>query len=201
MDANFFNEAELLNLKNNNVAEEECAEDMELERIDVVTWKKKNGLCVVQQENRLEVLCQHYDSQVAGKWGKHQTQELVSGNNTGNKWLEYVARYVAGYVKGQKSKADGHRRQTKLLPMPKGEHYFEEIAMDFVGELLQSEGFNAILVATDQFTQVQYYIPAKTTWTAEVVANFYVNDIWKLHSLPKHIMSDRGPQFTSKFLK
>ena len=85
--------------------------------------------------------------------------------------------------------------------MPTGERPFEEIAMDFVGELLESEGFNAILVVTDRFTKVQHYIPAKTTWTAEDVADSYINDIWKLYGLPRHITSHRGPQFASKFLK
>ena len=60
-----------------------------------------------------------------------------------------MTRYVAGCVKCQKSKADRHSRQTKLVPMPTREHPFEEIAMDFVGELPESEGFNAIPVVTD----------------------------------------------------
>ena len=85
--------------------------------------------------------------------------------------------------------------------MPTGERSFEEIALDFVGELPESEGFNAILVVTDRFIKVQHYITAKTTWTAGDVANSYINDIWKLHGLLRHITSDRGPQFASKFLK
>ena len=85
--------------------------------------------------------------------------------------------------------------------MPTGQRPFEEIAIDFVGELPESESFNAILVVTDRFTKVQHYIPAKTTWTAEDVANSYINDIWKLYGLPRHITSDHGPQFASKFLK
>ena len=73
--------------------------------------------------------------------------------------------------------------------------------MDIVGQLPESEGFNAILVVTDQFTKVQHYIPAKTTRTAEDMANSYINDIWKLYGLPRHITLDRGPQFALKFLK
>ena len=88
-----------------------------------------------------------------------------------------MAKYVAGCIKCQKSKADRYSRQTKLLPMPTGERPFEEIAMDFVAELLESEGFNAILVVTDRFTKVQHYLPAKTTWTAANVADTYINDI------------------------
>ena len=71
--------------------------------------------------------------------------------------------------------------------------------MDFVGELPESDSYNAILVITDRFTKMQHYIPAKTSWTSEDVANAYLCDIWKLHGLPKHITSDRGPQFASAF--
>ena len=88
-----------------------------------------------------------------------------------------MARYVAGCVKYHKSKADRHSIQTKLVPMPTEEHPFEEIVIDFVRELPESEGFNAILVVTDWFTKVQHYIAAKTTWTAEDVAHSYINDI------------------------
>ena len=55
-DAHFFDERQLLNLENDDVGEEEDAEDVEIEGIDVATWKKKNGLWVVPQEHRLEVL-------------------------------------------------------------------------------------------------------------------------------------------------
>ena len=50
-----------------------------------------------------------------------------------------------------------------MVPMPTGKHPFEEIALDFVGELPESEGFNAILLVIDRFIKVQHYIPAKRT--------------------------------------
>ena len=154
MNAHFFDEGELMDLKNNNVGEEEDAEDVELEGIDVATWEKKNRVWVVLQEHRVEVPRQHHDSQVARHWGRYRTQELVSQNLIWDIWLEDVARYVAGYIKCQKSKADRHSRQTKLILMPTGECPFKEIAMDFVAELPESEGFNAILVVTNQFTKL-----------------------------------------------
>jgi len=40
--------------------------DVELAEIDVAYWEKENGLCVVLEKYRLEVLRQHYNSQVAG---------------------------------------------------------------------------------------------------------------------------------------
>ncbi len=110
-----------------------------------------------------------------------------------------MADFVASCSKCQKSKADRHSRKTKLMPMPTGSKPWEEIAMDFVGELPDSEGYNAILVITDRFSKIQHYIPAKTTWTAVDVANAFIWHIWRLYGLPKHITSDRGPQFISAF--
>ena len=56
MDAHFFNEGQLLDREHDNVGEEKDTEDVELEGIDVATWEKKNGLWIVPQEHRLEVL-------------------------------------------------------------------------------------------------------------------------------------------------
>ena len=82
------------------------------------------------------------------------------------------------------NKSDCHARQTKSIPMPTGDRPFEEIAIDFLGELPESEGYNAILVITDWFTKVQHCIPASTSWTAADVVNAYICYIWKLYGLP-----------------
>lgn len=88
------------------------------------------------------------------------------------------------------SKSDRHARQTKEIPMETGTRPFVEIAMDFVDELPESEGYNAILVITDRFTKVQHYIPANTNWTSADVANAYICYIWILYGLPRHVTSD-----------
>ena len=80
----------------------------------------------------------------------------------------------------------------KLVSIPTGEGAFEEIAMDFVGKLLNSEAFNAILVVTDRFTKVQYYLLAMTTRTATDITNAYINDILTLYGLPRIITCDRS---------
>ena len=88
-----------------------------------------------------------------------------------------------------------------MVPIPIGEHPFEEIGMDFVGELPESEVFNAILVVADWFIKVQYYILAKTSWTAEDIVDSNINYIWNASGLPKHITSDCESQFAYKLLK
>ena len=111
-----------------------------------------------------------------------------------------MARNMAGCVKCEKSKVDRHRRQTKLVPIPTEECLFEEVAIDFLRELPESQGFNTILVVTNQCTKVQHYAPAKRTCTAKDITDSYINNIWKLYGLLGHIPSDCGLQFASKFL-
>ena len=86
MDAKFFEEGQLLDLEEDENHNEANADDIEHEGIDVPKWDKRNGLWLGPEEHRLEVLRQHYDSQVAGHWGRHRTQELVSGNFTSHRW-------------------------------------------------------------------------------------------------------------------
>ena len=85
--------------------------------------------------------------------------------------------------------------------MPTGECPFEDIIIYFIGELPESQACNAIPVVTDWFTNVQHYIPAQTTWTAEGVVESYNNNMWRLDMKPRHITSDRSLQFALKFLK
>ena len=52
------------------------------------------------------------------------------------------------------AKADRHSKAKKLVPMPTEIRLREEIAMDIVGELPEFEGYNAMLVVTDRFTDI-----------------------------------------------
>ena len=78
MDAKLFEEGQLLDSGEDANDNEANADDIELEGIDVSKWDKRNGLWLVPEQHRLEVLRLHHDSRVAGYWGGHRTQELVS---------------------------------------------------------------------------------------------------------------------------
>ena len=170
---------------------------------DISSWEcNKEGLLIPPNEaSKIEVLRASHDSGIAGHWGRHRTQELVSRNFWCHKWQEDIITYVAGCKRCQLAKADRHSKAKKLLPMPTGVRPWEEIAMDFAGELPESDDWNAILVITDRFTKIQRYIPAKTTWTAEGIANVYITDVWWHYGLPRAVTSNREPQFASAFLQ
>jgi transposase InsO family protein len=53
----------------------------------------------------------------------------------------------------------------------------------------------------DRLTKVAHFIPVKTTYSGPQLAELYMSGIVYLHGVPKRNVSDRGIQFTSKFLE
>ena len=73
--------------------------------------------------------------------------------------------------------------------------------MDIIRPLSRSNGIDAIVVIVDQFTKIIWLKATTTNISSEGIAKIYRDDIWKLHRVPKKILSDRGPQFASKFME
>src|SRR5574344_3113193 len=72
--------------------------------------------------------------------------------------------------------------------------------MDFVVGLLRTTGmYDSIWVVVDRFTKSAHFLPVRTTFTVDQLAELYVREIVRLHGVPKSIVSDRDPKFTSKF--
>jgi len=73
--------------------------------------------------------------------------------------------------------------------------------VDFVVELPLSSGYNAVMTVVDSVSKRAHFIPTHTTVTVEEVARLFLHQVWKLHSLPTCIVSDRGSQFIVRFTK
>ena len=77
---------------------------------------------------------------------------------------------------------------------------WQDISLDFVVGLSESEECNAILMIVDRFFKMHHYILCKATdegTDVEETAKLLLHHVWKLHGLPKTIISDRGPQSVS----
>ena len=72
--------------------------------------------------------------------------------------------------------------------------------MDFIVGLPRTQsGYDSIWVLVDHLTNVAHFNPVKMTYTGTKLAELYMARIVYLHGVRKKIVSDRGPQFTSKF--
>lgn len=72
--------------------------------------------------------------------------------------------------------------------------------MDFViGLPLSASKKNVIWVIVDRLTKSAHFIAVKTDWSLQKLAEVYIQEIGRLHGIPTSIISNRDPQFTSRF--
>jgi len=91
-----------------------------------------------------------------------------------------------------------NKKQAGLLqPLPILERSWESVSMDFMVSLPPSKGFDAIMVVVDRFNKMAHLIPTKDETTAQEMGRLFFSHIFKHHGLPKDIVSDRNPKFTS----
>jgi hypothetical protein len=65
--------------------------------------------------------------------------------------------------------------------------------MDFIEALPKSDDYSVILVVVDRLTKYAHFLPVKHPYTAISIAKLFLDNIVKLHGLPKSIVSDRDP--------
>jgi hypothetical protein len=87
-----------------------------------------------------------------------------------------------------------------LQPLPIPEWKWEDISMNFINGLPRTPKVNdSIWVIVDRLTKVAHFIPVRTMYGGDKLAKLYIDNILKLHEVPKSIVSDCGTQFVSKF--
>jgi hypothetical protein len=113
-----------------------------------------------------------------------------------------VIEYVALCDTCQRVKAEHQRLAGLLHPLKIPEWKWEEIRMDFIVGLPHTQAeYDLIWVIVDRLTKVAHFIPVKMTYSGAKLAELYMSRIVCLHGVPKKIVSNRGSQFTSKFLE
>jgi len=146
-----------------------------------------------------KIIALHHDSHIAGHPGRWKTLELIIRNY----WWPHMSRYIGQYTatcdlclrtKVQRQPPTGH-----LVPLPTPDIWWDTVSVDFIVELPESDGYDAIMVVVDSLCKRAHFLPVNTTITAVGSARQFRDNVWKLHGLPTRIVSDRGPQFTAEF--
>ena len=72
--------------------------------------------------------------------------------------------------------------------------------MDFVvGLPLTGRKHDSVWVVVDRLTKSAHFLPARTDYSLDKLAELYIKEIVRLHGIPVSIISDRDPRFTSRF--
>jgi len=148
-----------------------------------------------------EILKENHDLADVGHLGQYRMLELIKRTYWWPGLKEDVKKYVQGCFKCQQNKVQHQRKAGELYlsEIPKGP--WQEISIDIIGPLPKSNGIDAIMVIVDQFIKMIRLKATITNISSKKIAKIYRDEIWKLHGVPRKILSNRELQFASKFMK
>src|SRR4051812_28285350 len=112
-----------------------------------------------------------------------------------------ILKYIEGCNKCQRSNTHCKKASNPLNPNEIPMRPWQIISVDIIGELPESQGFNAIFVIVDRFSKQIHVILINMSLTAEGYAQIFRDHVFKLHGMPEKVISDRRPQSVAKFIQ
>jgi hypothetical protein len=155
-------------------------------------------------ETRRKILQEIHDSPVGGHPGISNTWNLIKCKYEGPRLHQFVESYVKGCAKCQESKPITHMKRAPLYHLDTfiEEGPFQYVSMDLITDLPPSNKFDSILTIVDQgCSKAAKFIPCNKTIDGQGVAGLYLMHLFPWFGIPKRIISDRDPRFTSHFSK
>ena len=134
-----------------------------------------------------------HDMKVAGHPGCWKILELVSRNY----WWPQMSRYIRQYI----STCDLCLRMKPIRQAPVGKLHplqildsrWDMLSVDFIVELPLSSRHDTVMTVVDLVSKRAHFILMHTMVMAEGAVRLFLHQVWKLHSLPKCVISDCGP--------
>jgi hypothetical protein len=161
-----------------------------------------NDRIVVPKDHQLHK--QILDEAHLSKFSIHPGSTKMYQDTRQNFWWSKIKREIAKYVSEcdtcQTVKASHLKISGRLQPLSIPSWKWEDISMDFIICLPNtSQKHDSIWVIVDRLTKIAHFLPVHTTYTTKKYAEVYLDQIVRLHGVPKTIISDRVAQFIARF--
>ena len=166
----------------------------------VMTDQDNASKIFVPENQRVQLIKEVHEQPAVGHPGVRRTLEMLKRFFEWPKMRQDVEQYIRNCHSCRRAKAPRDGYHGKLRPIPIEAKPWQDVSLDFVTGLPDSSGYNAILMVVDRFSKMHHYIPCVAGdegTSAEETAKLLIRNVWKLHGLPKIMISDRGPQFVS----
>jgi len=181
-------------------------------RSKLTDWKINDGMvfykerCYVppNEELRRKIVQRYHDAPTMGHPGRFKTLELLRRDYWWPGDYTFVKNYVDGCGICQQMKINTHPTTPPLMPIrgPTSTRPFSQISCDFITDLPESSGYDALMVVVDHgLTKGVILIPCTKTITAEQTALKLHENLYRRFGLSDKFISDRGPQFNSAVFK
>eukprot|EP00253_Pinus_taeda_P016605 PITA_16605 len=194
-------EYQQLKLQIQQSAREDSQQEYELDDVGRIYFKKR---LYVPNQSRIKnlIMDEFHVSHYAGHPGY---QKMITAIRKEYFWpgmKKNIVEYLSRCLECQQIKAEHQHPAGLLQPLPVPEWKWEIISMDFITGLPKTKRNNdSIFVVVDKLSKTAHFIPVQSTYRAAQIAHIFMQNVFKLHGLPKTIISDRDVKFTSAFWK
>lgn len=110
-----------------------------------------------------------------------------------------IKLFVASCDVCQRKNYEAMRPPGLLQPLPIPQGVWQDIALDFIEGLPKSVGKNVVLVVVDRLTKYGHFVPLTHPFTVAKISDILIKEIFRLHGMPKTIVSDHDTVFISNF--
>ena len=150
---------------------------------------------------RMKLFTEAHNTPLAGHPGFHKMYSYIRRYFVGPHIREDILDFVRSCPECQTTKPRHNKPYGVIMPIEPPQEPWNDISMNLITGLTKSNNCTAILVVVDRFSKMAHFIPINTDIDAIKLAKVFVNNIVRLHGIPKSIISDRDPRFVSAFWK
>lgn len=112
---------------------------------------------------------------------------------------ETITKYIKGCVMCSTRKPS-NKKLGLYMPLPVPSRTWDNISMDFVGELPMSrKGHDCLYVVVDRFSKMCIIVPCKKKVIVEQTAHMFFSNVWVHFGFPTSIISDRDSHLMGEF--
>ena len=172
-------------------------------RNDHGLWYDNRERLVIPPNDPLKRMILHrHHGGLIGHPGRDETTRKVAEQYYWPGMKAWVDAYVKGCTKCQQNKNLTHQTRVPLykIPVPENAPLFTQVAMDLITGLPKSQGHNSILTIVNHgCSRATVFLPCSDSITGPQIAQLYYQHVYPWFRLPRRIISDRDPRFTSHF--
>ena len=166
----------------------------------LVAPDKEPRLCIPTRDLQSQLLHFYHASPLANHLGFDKCLYRITQHYYWKGLAKDLRQFIRSCDICQHIKTATHA-QNPLLTTKISLKPFEVISIDFVSLPRAKCKHDTVMVVTDFLTKRALFIPTVKTATASDIADLFFTNVFRHHGLPKRIISDRDPKFTSHFWK
>jgi hypothetical protein len=166
-------------------------------------WYFEDRLAIPQDKGnalRHAIISECHDNTDAGHLGRDKTLQAVRRRYYWPKMGNSIAAYVRACDTCQRTKPSNQSPAGLLQPLPIPQDPWESMSMDLITDLpVTTDGHDSVIVFVDRLTKLVHIAATTKTADSPEIARLFLKTVYRLHGMPKEIISDRDSRFTSSF--